>query len=356
LGTITFLTAVARTITIDGTYYLASPFLNEVMTTSDNQNYLMANRDKAYWSRDTLTVYDSGVPILPGGADPYTISRALGALSFASAGVRVITVSGLYQPPTAIAFRDWQSSMNTLNISNTGVVTAGTQHQAPSIFGTGPTHSFGIGTTAATAVIINGAAGANRGHFYRTADDNRRFSGLSSDAETGVGDAGSDALDVVYKDDGTPIVYLRAKRDTGNVTFIGSVTAASFSGTFTAAAGTLTGTTLAANVVTSSLTSVGTLTALTVGSGGTQITKHLSATTTWDPTNLIAGAQTSTTITVTGAALGNTVAVGFSLDLQLMQLTGYVSSANTVTVVLQNGTAGAIDLGSGTLRADVWQH
>lgn len=90
--------------------------------------------------------------------------------------------------------------------------------------------------------------------------------------------------------------------------------------------------------------------------GGTPILKHLSATKTWDPGNLAAGAQTSTTVTLTGAALGDEVTCGFSLDLQLLQLTGYVSSANTVSVVLQNGTAGAIDLASGTLRVSVWQH
>jgi hypothetical protein len=82
----------------------------------------------------------------------------------------------------------------------------------------------------------------------------------------------------------------------------------------------------------------------------------LTGTATWDPASMAAGAQTTTTMTVTGAAVGDPVAVGFSQDLQGMQLTGYVSAANTVTVVLQNGTAGAIDLVSGTLRADVFDH
>lgn len=90
--------------------------------------------------------------------------------------------------------------------------------------------------------------------------------------------------------------------------------------------------------------------------GGTPILKHLSTTATWDPGNLAAAGQTSTTVTLTGAALGDEVTCSFSLSLQLLQLTGYVSAANTVTVVLQNGTAGAIDLASGTLRVSVWQH
>lgn len=355
-GTVTFLTAVARTITLSGTYYLGSPFVTEATTTSDNANYLIADRTKAYWSLDTLTVYSAGVPIAPGGADPYTINRALGALSFASTAARVITISGLYHLPVSWGARNYQDSYNTFIVSDAGVLTAHAQLQAPSLFGTGPTHVLGIDTTPLTALVIDGAAGGNRGVFTRTASANRMFVGLSSDAETGVLDAGSDGLWIVYKDDGTPIVVARAKRNTGNVAFTGTVTAASFSGTVIAAAGTLTGTTLATNVVTSSLTSLGTLSALTVGTGGTAILKHLSATKTWDPANIGAAAQDTTTITVTGAALGDTVAVGFSLDLQLLQLTGYVSAANTVTVVLQNGTGGAINLASGTLRADVWQH
>lgn len=90
--------------------------------------------------------------------------------------------------------------------------------------------------------------------------------------------------------------------------------------------------------------------------GGTPILKHLSTTATWNPGNLVAGAQTSTTVALTGAALGDEVTCSFSLDLQLLQLTGYVSAANTVSVVLQNGTGGAIDLASGVLRVSCWQH
>lgn len=84
--------------------------------------------------------------------------------------------------------------------------------------------------------------------------------------------------------------------------------------------------------------------------------RQRTGTATWDPASVAAGAQVTTTVTVTGAALGDPVAVGFSLDLQGMQLTGYVSATNTVTCVLRNGTAGALDLASGTLRATVWSY
>lgn len=90
--------------------------------------------------------------------------------------------------------------------------------------------------------------------------------------------------------------------------------------------------------------------------GGQTIEKHMSATTTWDPGNLAAGGTETKTVTVTGAALGDEVTCSFSLSLQGMQLTGYVSAANTATCVLYNCTAGALDLASGTLRASVWRH
>lgn len=80
---------------------------------------------------------------------------------------------------------------------------------------------------------------------------------------------------------------------------------------------------------------------------------YRTATATWDPASIAAAAQATTTVTVTGARLGDTAMASFSLDLQGMQMTAYVSAANTVTVVLRNGTAAAIDLASGTLRATV---
>jgi hypothetical protein len=84
----------------------------------------------------------------------------------------------------------------------------------------------------------------------------------------------------------------------------------------------------------------GTTPTVAIGPSGTGIARHLSATATWDPPSVAAGAQATTTVTVTNAALGDTVVVGFNKDLQGMMLTGYVSTAGTVTVVLRNDTAG----------------
>lgn len=73
----------------------------------------------------------------------------------------------------------------------------------------------------------------------------------------------------------------------------------------------------------------------------------------YDPANLVDGAGVTTTVAVTGAALGDLAIVSFSLDLQGILLTAYVSAANVVSCRFQNETGGALDLGSGTLRVKV---
>jgi hypothetical protein len=80
----------------------------------------------------------------------------------------------------------------------------------------------------------------------------------------------------------------------------------------------------------------------------------ISGSATYDPPNLNDGAGATTTVTVTGAALGDAVdTVSFSLDLQGITVTAYVSAANTVSVRFQNESGGTLDLGSGTLRVRV---
>jgi len=91
------------------------------------------------------------------------------------------------------------------------------------------------------------------------------------------------------------------------------------------------------------------------GSIGT-LTKFLSATGVVDFASIAAAAHQSVNVTVTGAALGDTAMCSLTVSLQELSISGYVASANTVTCTLANNTAGAVDLASATLRADVWQH
>lgn len=73
----------------------------------------------------------------------------------------------------------------------------------------------------------------------------------------------------------------------------------------------------------------------------------------YNPPSLNDGDGTTTTVTVTGASLGDIVAASFSNGLQGIIVTAWVSAADTVSVRFQNETGGTIDLANGTLRVSV---
>lgn len=75
--------------------------------------------------------------------------------------------------------------------------------------------------------------------------------------------------------------------------------------------------------------------------------------TAYDPASIADGASVTTTVTVTGAEIGDFVEVSFSQDLSGLVLTGYISAADTATVVFANLTGGAVDLGSGNIKVRV---
>jgi hypothetical protein len=80
---------------------------------------------------------------------------------------------------------------------------------------------------------------------------------------------------------------------------------------------------------------------------------YLSGSATYDPANLADAAGVTTTVPVTGAALGDFACASFSNNLQGITLTAWVSAADTVSVRFQNESGGALDLASGTLRVRV---
>lgn len=94
---------------------------------------------------------------------------------------------------------------------------------------------------------------------------------------------------------------------------------------------------------------------------GTQIGLHsfavgqVKATATWDPASIANGATATTTVTVSGAALGDFALASFSLSLSGLSLSAYISAANTVTVVLTNNSGAAVNLASGTLAVLVFK-
>lgn len=77
----------------------------------------------------------------------------------------------------------------------------------------------------------------------------------------------------------------------------------------------------------------------------------LEGTATYNPPSLADGAGDTTTVTVTGAALGDMATASFSLATSGITITAWVSAANTVSVRFQNESGGPLDIGSGTLKA-----
>lgn len=71
---------------------------------------------------------------------------------------------------------------------------------------------------------------------------------------------------------------------------------------------------------------------------------------TWDPNSMGDGTVQTKSVTVTGAALGDFVLVSAPYDLQYITATAYVQAADTVYILLDNESGGAVDLGSGTWR------
>ena len=91
----------------------------------------------------------------------------------------------------------------------------------------------------------------------------------------------------------------------------------------------------------------------TGNTGWVTLGSWLSGSATFDPANLVDGAGETTTVTVTGAALGDFAEASFSNNINGITLTAWVSAADTVSVRFQNESGGTLDLASGTLRARV---
>lgn len=75
----------------------------------------------------------------------------------------------------------------------------------------------------------------------------------------------------------------------------------------------------------------------------------LSASKTYDPPSLASGETQSTTVTLTGATVGDAVTCSFSLVLSGTRMWAEVTAANLVTVYHRNDTGATVDLASGTL-------
>lgn len=97
---------------------------------------------------------------------------------------------------------------------------------------------------------------------------------------------------------------------------------------------------------------------LTIGTGGTAITKHISVVSAaYDPASLATGSQLSLDVTLPGAVVGDIVVAAFSQPLQGMMITANVKAPDTVQVIIINpGSNAVVDLAEGTFRISIWQY
>ena len=123
---------------------------------------------------------------------------------------------------------------------------------------------------------------------------------------------------------------------------------------FSTPAALSTGTTAQSLTERARITSAG----LTIGSsGGSAISRVITATATLDFGSIAAQSSADLTITVTGAAAGEAVMMGLPATASAgVVFNAIVTSANTVTIRATNTTAAPIDPASATYRATVIQH
>jgi len=70
----------------------------------------------------------------------------------------------------------------------------------------------------------------------------------------------------------------------------------------------------------------------------------------WSPGSIANGASATTTVTYSGATVGDFVLRSFNADVQGLQLTADVTDTSTVTLILSNLTGAALDIGTVTVK------
>jgi hypothetical protein len=93
------------------------------------------------------------------------------------------------------------------------------------------------------------------------------------------------------------------------------------------------------------------------GNTSAAIKGHFVGSTTWDPASVADGDDTFTNVTVTGCTVGMPASVSLTtLGTNDVLITGHVTAADNVRVVMLNRSGGSLDLASGTLRATCWTY
>lgn len=74
---------------------------------------------------------------------------------------------------------------------------------------------------------------------------------------------------------------------------------------------------------------------------------------TWTPGTIAAGAQTFTSVSVSGVTQNDFVSLGFGINLSGINATAYVAATNTIIVLLTNNSGASITLGATTFKIKV---
>ncbi|HEX7833251.1 MAG TPA: hypothetical protein VF787_26580, partial [Thermoanaerobaculia bacterium] len=94
--------------------------------------------------------------------------------------------------------------------------------------------------------------------------------------------------------------------------------------------------------------------------GGTSVLGHRSATATWNPGAVAAGAVSSVAVTVTGVSVGDEISFpGLTPALASSsnwRIWAAVTAADTITVFFENRSGGSITPASTTVRVGYWKH
>ncbi|MBI4159969.1 hypothetical protein HY504_02285 [Candidatus Wolfebacteria bacterium] len=167
--------------------------------------------------------------------------------------------------------------------------------------------------------------------------------------------ATSTAADVIVVNSSNAAAYVALSGDatisnTGVITIANSaITDAKVSSTAAIA-----GTKISPNFGSQNVTTTGTL---ALGTSGTPIVRHLSATASLDFGAVGANACAEQNVAVANAAIGDVVALGSPSSVSsTLAWSGYISGTGTSTVRLCNVSATIATTTAATWRVDVWQH
>ena len=89
---------------------------------------------------------------------------------------------------------------------------------------------------------------------------------------------------------------------------------------------------------------------------GKSVAPILRASATWNPANMVDGAVVSTTVAVTGAAIGDVaLAAHDQIRANDVIVSAHVQAADTVRMMIVNKTGGDLNIANGTVYVTVWK-